>query len=469
MAHRMFNCVRWQKAVDLIGTEKKGGIGEALKVMTPLVLAMAANAVNQFVDRLFLAHYSDTAIEGSLPGGMLGWLFICFVMATVAYSGTFVAQYHGAGNPRGAVRSLGQGLYLSIMSIPLFLILIPVGNWLFRITGASPEVIAAEISYFDVMMSGAVLNVAGAVLGGYFSGVRRTRIAGLAVLAGNVSNIPLDWIFIFGKGPIPAMGIEGAAIASVMAQAVTCLILVCALSGDATVKVAGVKRIFRFMPRLCARILEFGFPSGVQVALDCFTFTIFVMMTSRLDAMSLAVSNIVFAINHISFAPLCGMGQAASVIVGNYQGAGDSASARRAGWSCVFVAWIYFALFATFIFTCGDWLMGAFHAEASSFDGEAFRALGRELMGILVMWGIFDATDIVLSGALKGAGDTRFVMFAYGSLGCFAWMPAFLLIMHYSPSIKHLWMTMPAYCGTCALIIVSRWIRGSWTRIRLVE
>ena len=453
----------------MVRVRGKGGIGEALKVMTPLVLAMAANAVNQFVDRLFLAHYSDAAIEGSLPGGMLGWLFICFAMSTVAYSGTFVAQYHGAGNPRSAVRSLGQGLYLSLMSIPFFAALIPLGNWLFSLTGAAQDVIAAEISYFDVMMAGAVFNVAGAVLGGYFAGIRRTRIAGLAVLAGNLSNIPLDWLFIFGKGPLPQMGIEGAAVASVIAQAVTCIILGCALAWDSTVRSAGARRIFRFIPRLSARILKFGFPSGVHVALDCFTFTVFVMMTARLDSMSLAVSNIVFAINHISFAPLCGMGQAAGVMVGNCQGAADHEGARRAGWSCVIVAWAYFAFFAVFIFTCGGWLMDLFHAEASSFDADAFRTLGCELMAILVTWGLFDATDIVLSGALKGAGDTRFVLMTYGSIGCFAWMPAFIAIMHFSPDIRHLWLTMPAYCGVCALVIVGRWIKGRWMKIKLVE
>ena len=446
-----------------------GGMKECLHVVIPLIFAMGASAINQFVDRLFLAHYSAPAIEGSLPGGMLGWFFIGTLMATVAYSGTFVAQYHGAGNPRGAVRSLGQGLWLSLAAAPLCLALVPVGTRLFAFAGASPEVQEAERGYFSIMMLGASLSIAQTVLAGSFSGIRRTRLAGAAMLAGNAVNIPLDWILIFGMGPIPAMGIEGAALGSVLAQGLTCTVLATALPFDATFKKAGVKRLFRFVPSLSWRILKFGFASGLQISIDCLTFTIFVMMTSRLDAMSLAVSNIVFSINHLSFAPLCGMGQGAGVLVGNYQGAKDRESARRAGWNCIFIAWAYFALFAILILAFGGSFMDAFHSSASGFDGESFRALGMELMAILLAWGLFDATDIVITGALKGAGDTRFVMLAYGGIGLFLWMPSFMAIMHFVPGIKPLWLTMPAYCGICAVLTVWRWLSGRWSRIALIE
>ncbi|MBR1871457.1 MAG: polysaccharide biosynthesis C-terminal domain-containing protein [Kiritimatiellae bacterium] len=321
-----------------------------------------------------------------------------------------------------------------------------------------------------MMMVGAPLNVLAAVCGGYFSGMGKTRITGVAAAAGNAANILLDWLFIFGKCGLPEGGIAGAAWASNLATLVTCAVYAFAISRDKTFRACGpLGGVFAFDWPLVKRIVRFGAPSGFQVALDCFTFTVFVMMTGRLDAMSLAVSNVVFTVNHLSFAPLMGMNQAASVLAGNYMGAKDTASATRAGASCLVVGWLYFALFALFVALCGERMIDAFHGgEASAFDPAQFRALGMALMWILVSWGFFDATDLVLSGALKGAGDTRFVMCAFAIVSFCMWMPAFLAVMKITPGIIPLWLTMPAYCAVCATIITTRWMRGKWKMLKLI-
>lgn len=458
--------------IDIFDRTKRGNVFEALAVMAPLVAAMAAGAVNQFADRLFLSQYSDAAIEASLPGGMLGWLFICFVMCSVAYSGTFVAQFKGAGRRRDAVRSLSQGVWLSLASAPLFLATIPIGGAFFSFFGHAPEVAAAEREYFDVMMIGAPLNVLSAVLGGYFSGMGKTRVTGAASLAGNIANIFLDWLFVFGRWGCPEGGIAGAAWASNLATFLTCAILAAMILRDKTFRTAVRSgRAAALAPdrALALRILRFGTPSGLQISLDCLTFTVFVMITGRLDAMSLAVSNVVFTINHLSFAPLSGMNQAAGVLTGNYMGAKDPASAVRAGWSSVVISWVYFALFAVFVAFCGDWLMGVFHGgEASRFDLAGYKALGKTLMWLLVAWGFFDATDIVLAGALKGAGDTKFVMAAYIIVSSFIWTPMFLAVAKFHPGIVPMWCTMPVYCILNAIVILSRWCGGRWKRLRIV-
>ena len=74
-----------------------GGYREMLRVAYPLVLSMGTFTIMQFCDRIFLAHYSSTSIQAALPAGILSFTLICFFHALAGYSGTFVAQYHGAG------------------------------------------------------------------------------------------------------------------------------------------------------------------------------------------------------------------------------------------------------------------------------------------------------------------------------------------------------------------------------------
>ncbi len=446
-----------------------GNIFEAFNISMPLVLAMAANAINQFIDRIFLARYSDEAIQGSLPGGILSWLFLCFIIAVASYSGTFVAQFWGAGSKRDAARAFGQGLRLTLFSCPIFLFAIPLGHWLFDLAGHAPAVMQAEKNYYDILMLGGIFVTAQSVISGFFTGQGRTRIVCLASVIGTTANIVLDWIMIFGHFGFPALGIVGAGIATVIAAIIPTIILAVIALRDPLLRGKRFFAAYKYKRELLFRIVRYGTPSGLHQFLDVLTFAVFVMMTGRLDAMSFAVSNIVFSINHLSFAPLLGFQQASTVMVGRYQGEGDSAAATRAGWNCTIIGVVYVTIFAVFVLTCSDWIMDLFRSSNTSFEHGAFRKLGHTLMILLVSWGYFDATDLILSGGLKGAGDTKFVMISIVSISVFLWMPAVFLIMAYNPSIVALWFTMPLYCGVIFMIILCRWISGKWKSIRLVD
>jgi len=448
--------------------EVRGSLGETVRIVYPLVLAMGANALNQFVDRIFLARYSDAAIQASLPGGILSWLFICLLVATAGYSGTFVAQCFGAGSRREAAAAYGQGLWLTAACLPFILASIPLGRCIFAWCGHAPAVVADETTYYGILQIGGVFCVLGAVLAGYFTGLGRTRIVGVATVLGNFANIVLDWMFIFGHGGCGAWGIAGAGWATAIAAAVPCAILGAASFFARDLHGLRYVAALRPRPALLARIVRFGLPSGLHQFLDVATFTVFVMCTGCFDAMGFAVSNICFAINHLSFAPLLGLGQGAMVLVGRYQGARDSAAAVRAARNCLFLAFGYVAVFAVLVLALPETLMDLFRGESTAFAPEAFHGLGRTLLYLLLSWAFFDAVSIVIGGALKGAGDTRFVMFALLALSLGFWMPAVFAVMRWCPSVAALWSTMPFYCGLCGTVCLVRFLRGRWKAHRLV-
>ena len=454
---------------SIFSRKAKGNVFTSFRLILPLVLAMGANAVNQFADRVFLARHSDVAIQGSLPGGILSWLFICLVVAVVGYSGTFVAQFWGAGARRDAAAAFGQGLWLVLAFTPLIALSIPVGHFIFDICGHAKEVVEAEKTYYDILQIGGVFCALGAALAGYFTGQGRTRIVGVANVVGNIANIVLDWMFIFGKCGCGEWGIAGAGWATAISAAIPCVMLGLALIGDPLLRGRRWIALLRPRPKLLARIVRYGVPSGLHVFLDVVTFTVFVMLTGRLDAMSFAASNIGFAINHLSFAPLMGLSQGATVLVGQHQGEGDSAAAMRSAVSCLFIGLAYVGLFVLFILTCSDLCMDAFHGSSSRFDPEEFRSLGHLLMVLLSCWAMFDAVTLILEGALKGAGDTRYVMLVQMGVSFLLWLPLVFAVMAWHPTIGWMWGTMPVYCGICSTLILVRFLRGKWKGIRLVR
>ena len=178
---------------------------EILKLVWPLALGMINNAVMQFADRAYLAHDSMASLEAVLPAGMLAWVFMGFFQSVVV----FVAQYHGAkdfGMCRACYRAaVALALVAGALMLPMFLL----GDWILGLTAPSAEVLALERTYFGPLILGGIFVYGQMAATAYFTGRGLTRIVFWVNLFGNLLNIALDPILIFGCGFVPRMGIAG--------------------------------------------------------------------------------------------------------------------------------------------------------------------------------------------------------------------------------------------------------------------
>ncbi|MEI8243700.1 MAG: MATE family efflux transporter, partial [bacterium] len=189
----------------------------------------------------------------------------------------------------------------------------------------------------------------------------------------------------------------------------------------------------------------------------------------RLDPLSFAASNIGFSINSVAFTPLLAISIAASIVVGQHQGRRDSASAARAGWTALRIGWGYmFLAGASFLVFPGGYF-GLFHSQEASYTIEQLVATGRPMMVMMAVWGMFDVANIVLSGALKGAGDTRFVMWYMLVLGWLVWLPGEWLIFRNHGGIMTAWIWLTVYVLVLAAGFWWRWQSGRWKRFDLLE
>jgi MATE family multidrug resistance protein len=472
------------------------------RIAAPLILSMASYTVMQFFDRVFLSRYSTVTIQAALPAGILAHTLICFFQALAGYAGTFTAHYHGAKDPAQCVRATVQGLWLALASWPLILLLIPLGNWLMFLSAHAPDVYAAERTYFVILMAGGIMVPLNAAVGGYFMGIGQTTVNMVANALGCSLNIVLNYAMIFGHWGFPELGIAGAAYATLISGFVTCLIqlvLFCrsravrqqALPGTARgdtrpptpqavlagerprapkqLPRAGAVSLWRPDFKLLSRIVRFGTPSGLQLLMDIGSFALFIMLTGRLGEVALTASNIAFSINNLAFAPLLGFGMAASTVVGQHQGARNPEAAMRAGYTGLKMGLVYMCVIgATFVFFPHGYFE-LFRPKNAAFTADELLALGRTMLLLMTAWGLLDTVSIILSGALKGAGDTRFVMVYMVLGGWLALVPGTLLLLHLGYGIIGLWVWLAVYISFLAVGFWWRWQKGAWKTIRVIE
>lgn len=448
---------------------RPGGWREITSIAYPLILSNGAFTIMQFCDRVFLSRYSGISIQAALPAGILSFTFVCLFQALAGYAGTFVAQYHGAGDKRGCVKATVQGIWLAIFSWPVILALIPLGWWLMKISGHNPEVMKEERIYFSILMLGAVSVSLSSAISGYFIGRSRMFLNTVANISGCVINVVLDYAMIFGKWGFPEMGIKGAAIATVISGFWAPILQMTVFFCEREVSHGGWRKTFRIEPKLMWRMIRFGLPSGGHLLVDVSAFTVFVMMTGRLDEVSLAASNTGFAINNLAFMPLIGISTAASVLVGQYQGRRESDYANRAAWSAIKLGWCYMAIAALSFILFPSAYLNLFRSSKANYTMDELLAIGRPMMTMMAAWGMFDAVSIIFSGALKGAGDTRFVMLYMLIFGWCIWLPVEMIALTHGGSILSAWLILTIYILILALGFLWRWQSGKWRTIKLIE
>jgi MATE family, multidrug efflux pump len=450
---------------------RPGGYREVWRIAAPIIVTMASFTLMQFFDRVFLARHGSVSLRAALPAGIMAFTLTSFFQMLAGYAGTFVAQYHGANRKKDCGRATAQGIWLSLLTWPLGLALIPVGIWFLAIAGHPPEVFEAEKIYLAILMVSCGFWALTHAISGFFSGRGDTRTPMRASLIANLINIVLDYALIFGKWGFPAWGIAGAAVATVVSAAIQAGILTALYFRprfrEEYATISGLRLDWSLMKPL----LRFGTPSALQTLQDVGAFTFFVVLLGRLPAADMAASNIAFSINMVAFMPLMGMGIAASILVGQYQGARNSKIAERAGFTALKMAWIYMVVVAmTFVFLTKPYF------SLFTGDGPDMVALeevleqGRYLMVLLSLWGALDAINLVLGGALKGAGDTRFVLICTSLATWLIWIPgeaALILWLDAGLIVAWLWMTM-----FVLLLSIGFWFRfrsGRWKSIEMIQ
>jgi MATE family multidrug resistance protein len=432
---------------------------------------MAATTVMEFTDRIFLANYNINAIAAAMPAGIAVFLILTLFIGVTSYLNVFIAQYSGAGMHDRIGTCLWQGIYFSAFAAVALVVISFFSPSIFKLSGHPPEIQYMENQYFTILCLGGGINVLGTGLACFFSGRGRTRPVMVISFIGMVFNIPLDYAMINGKWIFPEMGIQGAGIATVCSWALITVLFILLIFNQPNDKKYGVRSQWRFDGAMFRQIIRKGGPAGLQFTLDVLAFTFFIFLVGRIGKLELAVTNIVLSIQSISFMPAIGFSIGLSTLVGHSLGRNNIKEAVSYTNQTIFILLVYtFSLACVFVFfpkvILGIFLM----AENNMSTFTLISDLGSDVMKFMAAFICFDAMYFSFLGVLRGAGDTRFVMWAVGTATVFVMiLPLTGIVFYFQWGLYACWINLTVYVLTLFSITFIRYKRGDWKKIRVIQ
>ena len=449
---------------------ERGGYRQLLKMAVPLILSTGASSILHFIDRMFLAWYSPTSIAAALPAGVLNFAIICLFVGTVSYVSTFVAQYHGAKKPEKIGPSMWQGLYIALVGGAVLFAISFAASPIFRFFGHEAAIQEEEVLYFNILSKGSFFPIVAAAFAGFYSGRGKNWSIMWVNLAMALTNIALDYPFIFGKFGLPEMGIRGAAYATVIAGAVACVLYAILIFNKSNNGPYGTLAGWRIDRDLFGRMARYGIPSGVQYFVDVSGFAVFIILVGRAGAVELAATSITFNINSLAFLPMMGFGIAITVSVGQFQGEGRPELARRSVFSGAHLGFLYMIVVAATYILLPKLYIGLFALRADPEQFAPVREYVITMLRFVAVYTLFDTLVIVFASALKGAGDTRFVMVMILILSVFGLtLPTAIILLVLKAGVLTAWYVVSFYIILLGICFLIRFLGGKWKNMRVIE
>ena len=437
-----------------------------LSIAFPMVISQTSETVMLFVDRLFLSRVSKIHLAAAMSGGLASFTVASLFVGVAGYVNAIVAQYYGAKEPQHCARAVSQAIYFSFMAVPVLLSVSIVIPTFFEWMGHDPEQIPLETTYARWLLAGAIILLLRHALTGFFLGIGRTRIVMVSNIAAMFVNIPLNYVLIFGVMGFPELGMVGAAIGTLGGGLTAMLILFGVYLSKGMHAKYATRSAWRFDASMFRRLLRFGTPAGIEVFLNLLAFNLFVQLMHGYGAEVAAATTIAFNYDIVSFIPMLGLGVATTALVGQYIGAYDPEGARKTALLALRVGWIYSGVMMLVFFIAARPLVALF---AAGFDDAGdVSELARTMLRLVGLYVVADSTQLVFAGALRGSGDTSWVMRASAILHwIFAAIVVLLIGVLEAPPLV-VWGFFIAFVLALSLTMFLRFRSGKWTRFRVI-
>ena len=449
----------------------KSVCSEIWKVAYPLIITNASFTVMQVADRKFLSLNSTDDVAASMPGGILSFTLFTLFSATAGFANAIVSQYNGAGDKAACARVPWAGVFFSIAAGLFCMVVLPfAGEAIVALGGHSPSLMMRENEYFQMLVPSEIFILLSIAFGSFFAGRGKTWYITAVHGTSCAMNIVLDYILIFGKLGLPALGIVGAGLATSLSCAFGALLAFCFFIFQKQSEYPTRNfRSFRF-PDL-GRLIKFGAPNGIEVFFSVASFTVITFLIGRLGNIQLAANTIALTINMLSFLPMLGMAEATGIVTGKYIGMNDLISAEKNARTSWRMSMAYITATSIFYFCFPYLLFGIFRPEENGALAEFKEVL--KYAPAIMFWAainnIFNTTRFIYLGALSGAGDTKVPMMIV--IAC-AWgilVPGgLILILVMNMSIIAVWAYLVFHHSILSSLIFLRFRGGAWKKIDLI-
>lgn len=375
-----------------------------LALAAPLVVAELGWTAMGIVDTVMVGRLPASAVSiGAVSlGGMLYYTVTIFAGAILFSLDTVVSQAFGAGRQDECNHALWTGMGMAVAMSPILMLVNAGLAAALPLAGVNPAVAPVASSYLRILNWGTPFLLIYFVTRRYLQSISLPHAVMFTMLSANVVNLAGNEALIYGRWGAPAMGTDGSAWSTVIAR----FFIAAAFVGfllyyDRSRRLGVVASFGRPDIALARRLFRLGMPAATHVLLEISVFAAVTAFIAQMDAASLASHQISLNVASLTFMVPLGVSSAAAVRVGQAIGRQDPTGASRAGWTAIALGVAFMACAAAVLI-----LFPAAIARLYS-DDPAVLAGSVTLLMIAAVFQIFDGCQIVASGALRGAGDTR--------------------------------------------------------------
>lgn len=395
---------RYDGRMSASGSFVRGSMVPMIRLALPVVAAELGWMAMGVVDTLMVGPLGAAALGGAGIGSSLFIAVGVFGMGLLLGLDTTVAQAFGAGNLEECDRWLVGGLWLALIAT------LPLGGLMWLLIhglpslGFHPDVLPYVVEYFPTVCLSLPPLLLYAALRRYLQARSRVGAIAFALVSANVVNVIANAGLIYGLGPLPQLGVRGAAWATVISR----LYMVAVLAWV-------VWRLHRAQPShrvswalplaRVRRLIALGLPAAAHLTFEVGVFSAATALAGQLRPEALAAHQIALNIASVVFMIPLGVSSAAAVLVGQHVGGRDLPGARRSGWAAILLVQVFMMSSALTMALAPRPFIRLFTTEA------AVIAIGSQLLGVAAAFQLFDGLQVATTGALRGLGETRVPMF----------------------------------------------------------
>lgn len=429
-----------------------------LKLSAPIILANTLQSAYQLIDTFWVGRLGAGAVASVSLSFPLLFLILAMGLGLTLAGTVLVAQYKGMNDQKMVDMAASQTLsIMTIVSVVLAGSGVLLAEPLMQIIGTPDNIFADTVSYFRISSFGFVFLFIFFVSQSLLRGVGRPNVPMVIVSITVALNLFLDPLFIFGWGPIPAMGVSGAAVASVITQGLSALVGVYVLlDGKYGIKISRKCLIPEF--KWVRMLVKIGLPASVEQSTRAMSMGVMIILVTAFGSEMVASYGIGARILGFIVIPALGFAIATTTLVGQYIGAGSVGKAEQAGMISIKVSFYSLTVVGIILFLLAEPITALFVPGEPEVirQGALFIKIMAPSFGLLAM-------QQVINGIFNGAGKTAISMIiSIISLWMMRFPIAFVLSHNTSLGVEGIFWSFPI-SNLLAAIMAFIWFRtGRW-------
>lgn len=372
----------------------------------PILVAQLAQMANGVIDTIMAGHYTALDLAAVGIGCSLWMPLLFFVIGTLSALQPMIAGYDGERMPQRVIPTTWQGLYIAAVSMLLMIALLVNVKPVLNLLKLDADTARIAQAYLDGIAWGVPAMLLMAALRGLTDGLGHTRVIMVFSVIATLFNLPLNYILIYGKLGLPAMGGAGCGWATAISNWLAALLLLVYLHESRFYK--DFHLVGQWTPPRWSgikEILHLGLPIGLTIFVEVSIFAVVALFLAPLGPTVVAGHQIVLNVTSLIFMLPLSLGMALTIRVSFLLGAGSGDSARLVSRSALLLALSIAVVYAPLLLSFRE-AIGALYTS----DAEVQRIVV-QLLFYAALFQIADVTQVAAIGSLRGYRDTRLPLF----------------------------------------------------------